>query len=177
MDIYCCYMCMNIEYTCLRVTVGTDGHMLGASTAFLHAFESDNHLYQNPKMTAWFPQLKSIWRWWHIGILKVSSFPSSFIFYPFILLFFPRVGAGGGFAIPAVRFFFSLSSDRSLFPGFVSVICGHYINSHGWPEEWEKGCDTHPDPTNRWSWCSGSHFSGDEISWPVHWRTIRTASG
>lgn len=64
----------------------------------------------------------------------------------------PPSGGGDGFAIPVVAFFRKgLSSDRSLFSGFVSVICGHYINIHGWPEDWEKGCNTHPDLANRWS--------------------------
>lgn len=73
---------------------------------------------------------------------EVLGFPSSLTFTPSSYAFFP-LGSRGGFAIPVVLSFFfflfffqeGLSSDRSLFPGFVSVICGHYINSHGWPEE------------------------------------------
>lgn len=68
---------------------------------------------------------------------EVLGFPSSLTLTPSSCTFFFPLGGGGGFAIPAVLVFFQegLSSDRSLFPGFVSVICGHYINIHGWPEE------------------------------------------
>lgn len=92
---------------------------------------------------------------------EVLSFPSTLIFTPSScsLLFFLRmVGVVSPFQrfpslLLLLLFFFQegLSSDRSLFPGYVSVICGHYINSHGWPKEWAKGCDTHPDLANRLS--------------------------
>lgn len=76
-------------------------------------------------------------------ILWLDKFSSSrfFVlsFFKFLYIFC-LVGGGGGYAIPVVLFFFFLSgqglpSDRSLFPGFVSVICGHYINTHGYPVE------------------------------------------
>lgn len=84
---------------------------------------------------------------------KALGFPSSFTFTPSSYTFFFFLLWVVGVVLPFQRFsslFFreGLSSDRSLFPGFVSVICGHYINIHGWPEEWEKGCNTHPDPAN-----------------------------
>lgn len=68
---------------------------------------------------------------------EVLSFPSSLTFTPSSYIFFPPLWVMGVVS-PFQRFrTFSrgLSSDRSLFPVFVSVICGHYINSHGWPEE------------------------------------------
>lgn len=79
-----------------------------------------------------------------LGFTSSLSFTYS-SYASFFFSFFPS-GGGDGFAIPVVVFFRKgLSSDRSLFSGFVSVICGHYINIHGWPEDWEKGCNTHPD--------------------------------
>lgn len=82
--------------------------------------------------------------------MKVLSRPACLTFTSSSPAFLssPRaVGKGVVSPFQRSRFFSrGLSSDRSLFPGFVSVICGHYINSHGWPEEWEKGGrDTHPE--------------------------------
>lgn len=82
--------------------------------------------------------------------MKVLSRPACLTFTSpsWAFLSSPRaVGKGVVSPFQRSRFFSrGLSSDRNLFPGFVSVICGHYINSHGWPEEWEKGGrDTHPE--------------------------------
>lgn len=82
--------------------------------------------------------------------MKVLSRPACLTFTSpsWAFLSSPRaVGKGVVSPFQRSRFFSrGLSSDRSLFPGFVSVICGHYINSHGWPEEWERGGrDTHPE--------------------------------
>lgn len=90
-----------------------------------------------------FPKIISMW--WHQGIFWGIRFSLLPHFHSFILYFFSS-GWWGWFrhSSGSLPFFQEgLSSDRSLFPGFVSVICGHYINIHGWPEEWEKGCNTH----------------------------------
>lgn len=91
---------------------------------------------------------KSISMWWHwrnFWGIRFYLLPQFHLFILCLVFFFPS-GGGDGFAIPVVVFFRKgLSSDRNLFSGFVSVICGHYINIHGWPEDWEKGCNTHPD--------------------------------
>lgn len=63
--------------------------------------------------------------------LDELGFPSSFTFTPSCCTFFLSEWRGW-FRHSSGSL---LSSDRSLFPGFVSVICGHYINSHGWTEE------------------------------------------
>ena len=112
--------------------------------------------------------LRNISKWWlQSNIIRYIRF-SLLYFQTLILTFFPLwvVEVVSPFQWLSSFFFFfffyvfeqSLSSDRSLFPGFVSVICGHYTNIHGCPEEWEKGYNTHPEVANHQSKHRGGHF-------------------
>lgn len=135
MDTYYPYMCLCVQQKAME-------HGQGANLA---CFQARRHsLYPNlPNANC----KKTFSMWERVlafrcddteASFKLLASPSSFTFTPSSYTFFP-LGSGGGFAIPVVVFFFffkeGLSSDRSLFPGFVSVICGHYINIHGWPEQ------------------------------------------
>lgn len=177
MDTYYCCMCLCVEVDldlCLCVLVGKMWrHMVREQMYHVACFQSHRHFlvskFTKPKlyeskhqndhsifiMGKGFSVSQRAFRCDDTrASLDVLGFPSSFAFAPSCSTFFPSEWRGWFHHSSGSL----LSSDRSLFPGFVSVICGHYINSHGWTEEWEKGCNTHPDLANRWSQRSGGHF-------------------